>query len=72
MSMEVFQICDRCKRINEEAGPDAKNLEAGWNELKFTYVSKRWDLCPPCVEDFGKFITNEAVLPVKVIRRETA
>ena len=63
-----FRVCDRCKLEEESHGE--VDSETGWAELKFTYVSERWHLCPACIIDFlHKFIPNEAVLPVKTIRR---
>jgi len=64
-----FRVCDRCKREEEDKDEDT-DLVTGWVELKFTYVSNRWHICPDCIVDFGKFISNEAVLPVKTIKRD--
>lgn len=62
--------CDRCKRIDENQPGDIDST-TGWAELKFTYDPTRWHICPNCVGDYAKFIRNEAVLPVKIIRRES-
>lgn len=67
MAFVTARQCDRCKRIEEDK-PEDMDSTTGWAELKFTYDPTRWHICPNCVGDYAKFIRNEAVLPVKVIR----
>lgn len=63
-----FRVCDRCGKEEEDKKGDTDN-STGWAELKFTYVPTRWHICPDCIGDFSKFVANEAVLPVKTIKR---
>lgn len=69
MGFITARQCDRCKRIDKQEPGDIDST-TGWAELKFTYNSQRWHICPNCVEAFAMFVSNEAVLPVKIIRKE--
>lgn len=66
---KTFRVCDRCKVEEEEEDNGQLDSETGWAELKFTYVSKRWHICRKCIDAYLTFMDNEAVLPVKIIRR---
>lgn len=65
-----YRQCDRCnkrKPVDEIVQDDNEDTYT-WRTLKFHYVPPWYDLCPECVVDFGRFMRNEAILPIKIIK----